>query len=544
VEDHGLSVSIGEEEENEEDLSNGSFALRHVINELEERNKRFQYLRSLEKTGAVPSIDIRGILSDMSQKSSVTRHDLYKDFLGMVQDHYSLRDDCMETEDMLVKVRSMITDNAVTLKDLFTTPDDALQGESNVVPPISIDDHWTQDETKTGRNFYDSFVVSEEPVPEESPEPDEEYEEEVLDDDDDYNEDDELYDDMQKSSKSGAALSPKQLQEFLAETESADESGDSSPDGKRKRGRPKKSDMKPKIIVLTEVKEKRGRGRPRKKPPLTPGTLEVVPDPIIEESENKEKRKRGRPKKMRIAEFTITTETLGKVVEQLQVLQSPTHSQSSGPSTPTTPLGLTEQSQSQQKDLSQPKRKRGRPKKYRPELAENILLTDSTNDLESSSIYLSPENSLNFSANNETDSAEDSQNLSFGSEFNEAKLSKSESDSASSLTDTLTTPPTEKRKRGRPRKTRVDQPVIKYELDKPKYEFVEVCSSPLEDDSAVRRTRSTRKVLSYTEPEEDHDQEYLKEGEDEEDALNFTQFFESDDKSNSRSTRVRLNGFM
>ncbi len=49
-----------EDSSDEEDISNASFALRHVIYELEERNRRFQYLAALEKGGGVTIIDIKG----------------------------------------------------------------------------------------------------------------------------------------------------------------------------------------------------------------------------------------------------------------------------------------------------------------------------------------------------------------------------------------------------------------------------------------------------------------------------------------------------
>jgi hypothetical protein len=46
--------------EDEEDLSNSSFAIRHVIWELEERNRRFQYLKNIGKGEGVPIIDVKG----------------------------------------------------------------------------------------------------------------------------------------------------------------------------------------------------------------------------------------------------------------------------------------------------------------------------------------------------------------------------------------------------------------------------------------------------------------------------------------------------
>jgi hypothetical protein len=148
---------------------------------------------------------------------------------------------------MLAAVRSLITDNALTLQDLFSKQVDKEEGEEEILD-LDVDEAWTEDITEAGRHFYDNFVP---PVPEED----------IEDTPVDIEEESEDILELPESPKQ--ALTQKQIQEFLAATDSGNEDSGSdyseSPQ-KRKRGRPRKHDQKPKIIILTEVKEKRGRG--------------------------------------------------------------------------------------------------------------------------------------------------------------------------------------------------------------------------------------------------------------------------------------------
>jgi hypothetical protein len=513
--------------EEEEDLSNGSFAIRHVIWELEERNRRFQFLKNIGKGEGVPIIDVKGILEDMRTKKAVARHELYKGFLQMVQDHYSIRDDSLETDDMLASVRSMITDNALTLKDLFATQEEQDEGEEEILD-LDVDEAWTEDVSGSGRHFYDNFVPPAPPVVEDTEDAPVDIEDET--------------EDLEEPESPKPSLTPKQIQEFLAATDSGNDDSDyseSSPQ-KRKRVRPRKLDQKPKIIILTEVKEKRGRGRPRKKPPLFPTNLEATPDePTEETEEQKERRKRGRPKKLKIAEITITTQTLGEAIK----LQSPQKllSPISPPSTPTTPTP------------DKPKRGRGRPRKIRPVIEQPAEEQGATMELSpSNNGYSSPENSMNISNQNmspdDTGALNMENTASNYTAFSEnASLAITEDMLEECISphseDTLlpplqpllpAEPPVVKRKRGRPRKTRPIEQSPVQEMKEPviKIEKVITTSNVAEDESS-NRAKSPKKIFQpHTLDEESRSKRRRKLSVDGEEKTNG--------RSRSKGTRVRL----
>jgi len=510
--------------EEEEDLSNGSFAIRHVSWELEERNRRFQFLKNVGKGEGVPIIDVKGILEDMRTKKAVARHELYKRFLQMVQDHYSIRNDSLETDDMLATVRSMITDNALTLKDLFAKQEEQEEGEEDILD-LDVDEAWTENVSGSGRHFYDNFVPPEPPV--------EDTEDAPVDIEDEA-------EDLEEPESPQPSLTPKQIQEFLAATDSGNDDSDySESPQKRKRVRPRRSDQKPKIIILTEVKEKRGRGRPRKKPPLIPTNLEATPDEPTEESEEqKEKRKRGRPKKLKIAEITITTQTLGEAIK----LQSPQKmSPTSAPSTPTTPTP------------DKPKRGRGRPRKIRPPVIEQPAEEQgATMELSpSNNGYPSPENSLNISNQNmspgDTGALNMENSVSNYTTFSEnASLSITEDmleecispHSEDSLLPPLqpllpAEPPVVKRKRGRPRKTRPIEQSPVQEIKKEQVLEKVIPSSNVAEDESDNKAKIPKKVFQpQTSDEESRSKRRRKLSVDSEEKTNG--------RSRSKGTRVRL----
>lgn len=498
--------------EDEEDLSNSSFAIRHVIWELEERNRRFQFLKNIGKGEGVPIIDVKGILEDMRTKKTVARHELYKRFLHMVQDHYSIRNDSLETDDMLASVRSLITDNAVILQDLFATRDEE---EGEELLNLDVEEAWTEDTSAAGRHFYDNFVP---PKLEEAPIVEEDVHIDIED------ETEELVEEQPDGLASPKTLlSQKQIQEFLAATgDSGNESSDySDSPQKRKRGRPRKLiDQRPKIIILTEVKEKRGRGRPRKKPPLTPTNLEVMIDDPSESDEQKEKRKRGRPKKLKIAEILITTQTLCEAIKLTSPQKPP-----SVPSTPTTPTP------------DKPKRGRGRPRKIRP---PSIDQEDEGATMDANG-YLSPENSTNSSNNM---SPEDSSVLNIGHASNYTLFSQNaalsitedmleecispQSPDLLQLVQPIQQPVIVKRKRGRPRKTRPLDQLAQAN------QFVEkiLPVNNFAEDEPANKAKSPKKVFEpHTSDEESKSKRRRKLSIDEE---------KTNGRSRSKGTRVRL----
>jgi hypothetical protein len=472
-------------------------------------------LKNIGKGEGVPIIDVKGILEDMRTKKTVARHELYKRFLQMVQDHYSIRNDSLETDDMLAAVRSLITENAVILQDLFSKQDD---DEREEILDLDVEEAWTEDTSEAGRHFYDNFV----------PPKLEEIDEDVHIDIEEETED--PIEELPLDSSPKATLTAKQIQEFLAATgDSGNESSDySDSPQKRKRGRPRKLDQRPKIIILTEVKEKRGRGRPRKKPPLIPTNLEATPDEPAESDEQREKRKRGRPKKLKIAEITITTQTLCEAIK----LQSP-QKPPSAPSTPTTPTA------------DKPKRGRGRPRKIRPPVLDQAEDEGATLELSASSNgYPSPENSLN-SPNNQNMSPEDTGALNIGhhasnyTTFSEnAPLSITEdmleecispqSPDLLQLVQPVLQPVVVKRKRGRPRKTRPVEQLAQATLLVEKI----LLANNFAEDEPVNKAKSPKKVFEpHTSDEESKSKRRRKLSIDEE---------KTNGRSRSKGTRVRL----
>jgi hypothetical protein len=136
----------------EENFSNANFAIRHVIMELEERNRKYQFLAASSK-GGVPIIDIRGILNHMKVKKNVTQHTIYKKFIELVKEHYSSVNESVEVDDLLVKVRALITENGTIIKEMFCK-DDKSEGE---IFNLELDE-LTPDPPLTGRNFFDIFA--------------------------------------------------------------------------------------------------------------------------------------------------------------------------------------------------------------------------------------------------------------------------------------------------------------------------------------------------------------------------------------------------
>jgi len=257
-----------ESSDEEEDISNASYAIRHVIYELEERNRMFQGLAALEKGGGVTIIDIKGILADLAQKNMVIEHALYKEFVQMVRNHYSnLLQGELDTDTFLINVRNLLTDNAVVLKELVVKSDKEPVAQ---LPNFEVVDEEEVDESKTGRNYWDYFTTREEYESEYEDKDDEEF---LLIDDSDA------------------------IIEIVASTDD-----DPNPE-KRKRGRPRKPNQRPPPVLPINIK--RRRGRPRKNlVVITTGNLEELaienqPKPVKIPTESygyADKRKRGRPK--------------------------------------------------------------------------------------------------------------------------------------------------------------------------------------------------------------------------------------------------------
>jgi len=312
---------VDEEEEDitEETLedSNASIAVRHVIYELEERNRRFQYLQSLEKGGGVTIIDIKGILEDLGRKGLVTQHPVYREFLEMVKDHYSnLQEQELDTDDFVVKVRDLLTQNAVLLKELV------IQNDADPIPPeIPSFEIINQDDPKaTGRNYWDQFVVTEET----------EQEFEVAEYDD---KNDPEFSPEDDSDEIIEIIASTTVEEPQIDIETASPIASSPPSFNqepRKRGRPRKLNSQPPPIVQT-TGIKRKRGRPRKNMLIiTTQNLEV----LATEAEKKERelelaaaqaasdaansKKRGRPpKKLSWSDSTDDPEYLPTITAPL-----------------------------------------------------------------------------------------------------------------------------------------------------------------------------------------------------------------------------------
>jgi len=263
-------------------------------------------------------------LEDMSQRAMVIKHSIYKQFVQMVKEHYSnLLDKELDTDEFLMKIRALLTDNASLLKDLIIKSDN----RPVVQPSFEIIDEEEVDESKTGRNYWDYFTTQED------------YESDYEDEEEEFSPEDN-----------------DTLIEIVAST--ADDYYDAD---KKRRGRPRKFTNKPPQVILPSDVKKR-RGRPRKNHLII--TIENL-EALALETQNKlkktlgpfdEKRKRGRPKK-------ILEPTKGE--EQQQPIESTEY-------LPT----ITELPPFELFSFEEDKKKRGRPRKRSLEtVSEEIPIT-------------------------------------------------------------------------------------------------------------------------------------------------------------------------